>query len=119
MIEITGAEGPLVEVRVAGKVTHADYQKILPEFEAIVAEHGTISCLMEMGKIESIEPRAVWDDAQFDIRHARQFGRVAVVTGTRWHEWMTRLWGVFIPSATVRCFAPGERAEALAWARGG
>ncbi|MGP1347574.1 MAG: STAS/SEC14 domain-containing protein [Phycisphaerales bacterium] len=118
MIDITKSEGNLMELKASGKIRHSDYERVLPQMESMIEQHGKIRCLIETKDIESIEPKAIMDDLKFDVRHATDFDRVALVTDKDWHQWVTKAWGAFMPTAKVACFAPSERAEAEAWVRG-
>ena len=117
MIRIIRTEGPLVECEVGGRITHEDYEGILPDLEKVIAEHGALRCVVRMGEIEWIQPRAIMDDLTFDVRHAGDREKVALVTDTRWQEWVTRVWGALLPTVAVKCFAPEDFDQAEAWAR--
>jgi len=47
-----------------------------------------------------------------------RFGRVAVVADQAWMRAATRFESAVLPNVSYRVFEPGERDEALAWARG-
>jgi hypothetical protein len=117
MIKVIKQEGDVVEVGVNGKLLHDDYQNVLPEFERIIAKHGSIRCLIEVGKITGIEPKALLDDLKFDVKHAKEIRRCAIVSEADWHAWLMRLWGLFMPKCTVKAFKPDHRDEAAAWVR--
>lgn len=42
------SDGKILEVRVSGKLTHDDYQHLVPRFERLVRQHGKIRVLFEM-----------------------------------------------------------------------
>lgn len=117
MIHIDAAEGDVIEVTVDGTLVHDDYAKVLPEFEEVVHKYGSLRCLIEIDDLDGISPRAVADDLGFDLKHAGQIRRCAVVSDEGWTEWMTRLWGLAMPRCEVRVFPPGERNEAEHWVR--
>lgn len=117
MLEVIKAEGDIIELRADGKIVHEDYERVVPEMERVIAEHGAMRCLLEIGGLTGVTPRALLDDLKFDVKHARDITRCAVVTETPWHEWMTRVWGFVMPRTEIRCFKPAARAEAAAWLR--
>ncbi len=80
MIEILSrSSGKLFGMKVSGKPRHQDYEGFVPVLEKRTEEHGTIRCLVEMTDLHGIEPRALWDEIKFDVRHARQIERCAGV----------------------------------------
>ncbi len=117
MIEVIKREDDVVELAVNGMILHDDYERVLPEFEDIIAKHGSMRCLIEVGHISGMQPRAVLDDLKFDMKHARDIRRCAIVSEANWHAWLTRLWGWFMPKCEVETFKPDRRAEAAAWVR--
>ena len=73
MVEILDqSSGKLIGLKVSGKLLHEDYQTFVPMLEKLIEEHGSVRCLMEMTDLHGIEPRALWDEIQFDVRHGRQ-----------------------------------------------
>ncbi len=119
MIRITQKDGRVLEVEATGSITHEDYENALPQFERTIEEHGAMDCLLHVHHVDSIEPKAIMDDLKFDVRHASDFGRVALVTSTKWHEWATKAWAAFIPDCEVKCFEPERMSEARDWVRAG
>lgn len=106
-------------LEVQGKLDHADYEALIPRLEAWLGEHGSIRCLLDMVGFHGIELRAIWDEIRFDVRHAGDIERCAVVGDRRWEAWMTQLSKVLFRAAEVRYFQDGERELALAWLREG
>jgi hypothetical protein len=100
-----------------GKLEHADYEELVPRLEAWLAEHGSIRCLVDMAGFQGLELKALWDELRFDLRHARDIERCAVLGDRRWEAWMTQLSKAFFRSAEVRYFHADEREVALEWLR--
>lgn len=106
-----------VAVKVTGELHKADYDKLVPLLEEQIAAHGKIALYLEVQDFTSISAPALWADTKFDVRHARDFSRIALVGDEKWHAWAGRLMSPFT-SAEVRVFAPAEKEVALTWARG-
>lgn len=51
---------------------------------------------------------------RFDIQHANDFEKIAMVGEKNWQKWMTNLMKPFT-NAEINFFEPGERAAALEW----
>ena len=116
MIEVLDrGSGKVFGMRVSGKILHQDYQEFVPRLEKLIEEHGSIRCLVEMTDLHGIELRALWDEINFDVRHARQIERCAVVGDRAWEAWMTKLSRPIFSRAEIRFFEPGEREQAWEW----
>jgi len=63
----------------------------VPRLEKVIEEHGSIRSFVEMTEFRGIEPRALWDEIKFDVRHARRIERCAVVVDRAWEDRMTKL----------------------------
>ena len=89
MIEtLSRSSGKVFGMRVSGKLLHQDYELFVPALEKLIEKHGSIRCLVEMIDLHGIELRALWDEIKFDVRHARQIERCAVVGDKAWEAWM-------------------------------
>jgi hypothetical protein len=55
-----------------------------------------------------------WEELKFTRSHAREFGRVAVVTDSQWIAWLAWLESLFT-DAEIEVFASYD--DALAWVR--
>ncbi len=115
--ENSRAQVLVLEIR--GKLEHADYEKLVPQLEAWLAEHGRIRCLVDMREFQGLEPRAIWDELKFDIRHAKDIDRCAVLGDRRWEAWMTQLSKALFRTAKIRYFHDVEPEAALEWLRTG
>ena len=120
MIEILerGA-GKVFGMKVSGKLLHRDYQQFVPMLEKLIEEHGSVRCLIGMTDFHGIELRALWDEIKFDVRHARQIERCAVVGDRAWEAWMTRLSRPIFARAEIRFYDIAERDKAWGWIQEG
>ncbi len=113
----TSPDGSAMRFRAGGKLTHEDYQGLIPQLEKAIADHGKISILMELQDLTGMEPRAVLDDLAFDIHHFRDFDRLAMVGDASWQDWMTRATNPLTPG-DMRYFDAGEAEAAWTWVQG-
>lgn len=114
----TSPDGRAMRFRAGGKLTHEDYQALIPLLEQAIAEHGKISVLVELDDITGIEARAVMDEFAFDIRHFRDFDRLGVIGDGPWEDWMTRTTNPLVPGE-MRYFPEAEANDAWTWVQGG
>lgn len=120
MIEIMDqSSGKVFEMRASGKLLHDDYDRFVPKLEKLIAEHGSIRCLVELADLHGIELRALWDEIKFDVRHARQIERCAVVGDRAWEAWMTKLSRPVFYKAEIRYFDAADRDKAWDWIKDG
>ncbi len=106
----------VVAFKAVGKLTHDDYQKLLPTLEKIIAEEGRVSLLLELENFHGWNMEAARDDYQFASHHRHSFERIAIVGDRRWEKWLTRLASPFI-DGQVRYFTHDQLPQAWDWVR--
>ncbi|MGZ3413885.1 MAG: STAS/SEC14 domain-containing protein [Isosphaeraceae bacterium] len=120
MIEtLDQSSGKVFGMRVSGKLAHQDYERFVPLLEKLIEDHGSVRCLVELTDLQGIEPRALWDEIQFDVHHARQIERCAVVGDKKWEAWMTKLSRPIFARAEMRFFDRAETEKAWQWIKEG
>jgi hypothetical protein len=105
----------VVALRVSGKLLHEDYEGLVPKLEEIIEKHGAIRCLIDMTELEGIELRAVWDELRFDLKHASDVSRCAVVGERAWERWATAAARPIFRGADVRFFERADFDQAAVW----
>ncbi len=55
-----------------------------------------------------------WAELKFDAKHAKDFRRVAVITGKPLHRFMASMLKPFT-SAEIKCFQQAKKTDALTW----
>ena len=106
--------GKVLEVVLHGKLGREDYEKIVPDTERMIREHGKIRILITMHDFHGWDAGALWEDIKWNARHFNHVERMAVVGEKTWHQWMTAFRKPFT-TAQVRHFTPGQLDEARAW----
>jgi hypothetical protein len=107
-------EGRILEVRISGKLVHADYQQFVPEFERIVKENGRIRVLFVMLDFHGWEGSVLWDDIKFALKHFSDIERLAMVGEKKWEKGMSVFCKPFT-TAKIRYFDRAAMADAQAW----
>ena len=87
--------GTVLDVRVSGKLSKADYERFVPDFRG-----------WELG--------ALWEDIKFDLKHFGDIERLAMVGDKKWEEWMAKFCGPFT-KARIRYFDQSEADKARSW----
>ncbi|GAB2874987.1 STAS/SEC14 domain-containing protein [Microbulbifer echini] len=105
-------------LRAHGKLTHEDYQTMVPMLNSAIAgiENPKIDCLMDASDLQGWEPRAAWDDFKLGVSHGREFNRIAVISDKRWMKWASKVGSWFI-GGEYKVFDSEE--TAMAWLREG
>ena len=106
--------GNLIKTFVSDKLTAEDYEKILPALQQTVNEWDSVRWYFEMRDFSGWEPTAALQDLKFDVAHATEMAKIAMVGTKKWQEWLTKAMKPFT-SADVRYFDLLEREEALQW----
>lgn len=109
-------EKDLLKATVYAELTLADFR----EFEAAVrhelSQAPKIKLLLDLTKMSGYTVDVAWEDIRFTRAHARDFRRIAVVTGSLWVTWLGWLPSAFT-DAEIRHFE--DAAAANAWLQGG
>lgn len=117
MIELK-PQPDLVEIDASGKLTGADYDRLVPELERLAAERGALRLYIEIRDFRGWDPEGLWKDVKFDATHQDAMERIAIVGENQWEEWGANLSKPFF-KADVRFFTPDRAAEARTWLREG
>jgi hypothetical protein len=106
--------GKILVAHVSGKLTKADYEQLVPEFERLVQQHGKLRLLFDMTGFHGWEPGALWEDIKFDVKHHADIERLAMIGDKKWERGMATFCKPFT-KATIRYFDHAESAQARKW----
>ncbi|WIY52393.1 STAS/SEC14 domain-containing protein [Devosia sp. YIM 151766] len=118
MIEVIDAPDHVAAFHVAGTVTAADYDKIIPEIEETLADHPEIGVLADLSGMEDMTGEAIQRDLQYGmgkLGELHRFKRAAVISDKQWIKGATDMAGKLFPQIDTQVFSPDERDEALQW----
>ncbi len=116
MHRITQNEGNLITVRVSGKLTQEDYDELMPAWEHLIANQGSMRMLLVMEDFHGWKPVAAWDDFRFGTAHGKHIERIAMVGEKKWQEWLAKIGSIFTPER-VRYFDLANLDSAERWVR--
>ncbi|MBU1118803.1 STAS/SEC14 domain-containing protein [Patescibacteria group bacterium] len=108
------SEGNTVGYKAIGKLTDEDYKAIVPELDALVEEHDSISVLFDIESFEGWSLKASFDDLRFVMKHHSDVKKLAIVGDRKWEEEMAKCSKFFI-SAEIKTFETGEMSQAWEW----
>jgi SpoIIAA-like len=106
--------GKILEVRTINRLTHADYQECVAEFERLLQRHGKLRVLYDLANFHGWDAFALWDEIKFDVKHFSDIERMALVGDTTWKKWLAEFCKPFA-AATVRYFEHDQIEAARAW----
>ena len=106
----------VVAVVAKGKVTRADYDKVLvPAVEKAFERHEKIRLYYELGtEFQGIESGAAWEDFKVGVNHWRHWDRIAVVTDVDWIKYAANAFAFLMPTE-VRTFSLARKSDARQW----
>ncbi|GLQ32151.1 STAS/SEC14 domain-containing protein [Litoribrevibacter albus] len=106
----------LFTLKVQGKLTHQDYQHIVPMLESAIKgiDHPHINFYVDATELEGWELRAAWDDLKLGLSHGNEFAKIAIYGNKKWQEYAAKI-GTWFISGEARFFESMD--EALSWLR--
>lgn len=119
MFESVKAPDHVVAYRLAGVMTANDYDRAVNALEPKLKAHPKLGFYADMTAFKSMSAEALVRDLRFHMSHLglwQRFSRVSIVTDEPWLKAMVGILDAILPHVEARAFAPGEEAEALAWA---
>ncbi len=119
MIEIMSeSEGKVFVVKATGKLTVRDYEEaFIPKINQLIEEYGKVRVVVLLAEnFSGWDIGAVWGDASFGIQHRHDFEKIAVVGGSKWVKWATKISFNFIDGQAAVYDIP-EFQSAVAWVK--
>jgi len=107
-------ENNVLSIKVSGKLSQADYAKIIPQVENLLEKHGIIKFYIQLMDFSGFEKGALWEDIKFDFKHRNQYGKTAIVGENKWEAYATKISGLFF-SAELKFFYPEQSDAAWDW----
>jgi hypothetical protein len=109
-------EENLIATRVTDKLFVKDYRLILPHIENVLKLYDKANWYFEMVAFEGWDLAAFWEDVKFDLKHANDFHKIAMVGEKKWEKWMSKLMHPFT-GAEVKYFNMEEKEAAMQWVK--
>src|SRR5260221_6820366 len=95
--------GRLVAVRVAGKITKEDMVSVARPVEEKIRENGKVDLLCDMTDLHGRSLSGFWAELKLDTKHAKDFRRVAGITGKTLHRFIASMLKTFT-STEIKIF---------------
>lgn len=107
-------EDSYANVAVLGEFTLADMKELEAHALHQIRMRGNANLLLDLRDMLGYTLDVAWEELKFTRSHAREFGRVAVVTDSQWLAWIAWLESLFT-DAEIEVFANYD--DALAWVK--
>ncbi|GAB3828082.1 SpoIIAA family protein [Pontibacter rugosus] len=104
----------LVAFRISATVDKQDYDVMLPLLKERIKQHGKVKVYAEVQDVQEYSLKALRDEVKFDLQHASDFSRVAIVGDQKWLEWLSTMAKPFT-TAEVKYFDFSQRSQAWEW----
>jgi hypothetical protein len=104
----------LIAVRVSAILTSEELGHLEVMIKHVIAQYGEVRLYFEMEQFSGWEPGSFLENAFFEVVHAHQFSKVAMVGEKNWQAWLARLMNV-VKRGEVRYFDLDQRVQALEW----
>lgn len=101
-------------LKVAGKLTHHDYEEIIPALESSLKDINSkhLKMLVDITEFSGWEPRAVWDDFKLGLKIGFNIDKVAIYGDQKWQELTAKIGNWFI-SGEMKFFSDDQ--SAIKW----
>jgi hypothetical protein len=119
MLELmTEGDDDVIAVRARGVLTEDDYQDVLvPHLARALETAERVRVLFLMDEtFRGWNARAAWRNTCLDLRHRRDFDKVAIVGAPTWERWCAKLANSLI-AGEIKTFTRAELGTAWAWLR--
>jgi len=103
-----------VAYRITRPLSQEEIKKIIAELEGTIVSGGKLRVLIDLQSFPYEDLQVFWEDFKFDVKHARDFERMALVGGNELEKWSTRLFAA-LTWTRCRCFPAGRVDEAWEW----
>jgi hypothetical protein len=119
MIELLPeTKGNLIAIKMSGTITEEDFDRYFAEANAIFNRERVEHLVFDWEHLKGWAPGARSVGTWIGMHHRALVGRVAIIADEKWADEALRITDIF-KAATVRQFAPNERAAVFAWIRQG
>ena len=119
MIEIMSeTKGNILVVKATEKLTAKDYEEVfIPKINQLIQEYRKVRVVVFLAEnFSGWEIGAAWDDARFGIQHRNDFEKMAVVGGSKWVKWATKISSYFM-DGQVATYDTSDFQSAVTWAK--
>ena len=112
-------EQNLLSLTISGTLEKEHYDAIIPMLEEKIARWGRINLYLDVRSFNYITATALWEDIKMDVKHWRDFNRVAITSDDDNLLKAAAALATLVSPAEVRHFSLEQKEQALHWAATG
>lgn len=105
-----------VECRIDGRLTKADYDRVITPMQAFIDRHGQVRVIEVVESFAGFDPAVLIPGIKFDLRNLSHISRVAIVSDIGWFSPLVRAASA-LTAVEMRMFRMDQLEEARDWAR--
>ncbi|WP_116376596.1 STAS/SEC14 domain-containing protein [Mycobacterium sp. MFM001] len=120
MIEVMNeSSGNVLGIRGSGKLSRADYRDVLaPRVRLLLRQFRKLRVLLLMDEaFEGWSLGAAWANTVFDVKHRRNFEKIAIVGAPKWEEWCAKTAATVLIRGDLQTFDKDQLIPAWEWLR--
>lgn len=110
MITINNEDQNLVIASILGEFTLADFHELEKATEYTLQFQGKANLLVDLRDMLGATIDVAWEEIRFSRQHAKDFGRIAIITDDQWLQWSGWLTRIFT-EADVQVFEDYDNAQ--------
>ncbi len=114
MINCNLKDEKIIELDMQGDISADDYKKIEPQLVQLFSERGKMKFLIQLDRLKSFGPGAVYEDIKFDLQNLKNIGPTAIVGDKKSQALLTKFIDKIFPERVKFFEATGE---AIQWLR--
>lgn len=109
----------IIGFRTTGKLKAADYHDVLhPRIDKSLKQFPRVKALFFMDEtFAGWSLSAAWENTVFDLKHRRDFGKIAIVGGPKWEGWCVKAAAAPLMGGEMRTFRRDDLTQAWQWLR--
>ncbi|GBE67075.1 hypothetical protein MFM001_35370 [Mycobacterium sp. MFM001] len=113
------SSGNVLGIRGSGKLSRADYRDVLaPRVRLLLRQFRKLRVLLLMDEaFEGWSLGAAWANTVFDVKHRRNFEKIAIVGAPKWEEWCAKTAATVLIRGDLQTFDKDQLIPAWEWLR--
>ena len=116
-IEIIDVAGKLLQLKVRGMFTKADYDRIIEIAKKAIEREGKVRALVILEAFEGWERRSDWGDVSFMTEQGEHLEKMAIAGDEKWQDDTFAFTAKGFRATAIEFFTPSRLNEARTWLR--
>ena len=114
-VEIVDVAGKLLQLKVRGMFTKADYDRIIEIAKKAIEREGKVRALVILEAFEGWERLGDWGDVSFMMEQGQHLEKMAIVGDDKWQDEAFAFTAKGFRATVIEFFTPSRLNEARTW----